>query len=152
LIFSCRRVQVKAAEERFGEFLRSRGLKFTPERRSILRAVFSLDQHFDAEVLHGRLRKKGKRISLATIYRVMPLLVESGMIRETLRRQRNITYEHIYGHKHHDHLVCMICGKTIEFFDEELERRKEDVCEGYGFEPTEHWLTVRGVCSDCQGE
>jgi Fur family ferric uptake transcriptional regulator len=152
LIFNCRRIEVKRAEEEFGEFLRSRDLKFTPERRSILRGVLSLHEHFDVEMLYDDLRKKRQRISLATIYRMIPLLVESGMIREALRRQGNVTYEHIYGHKHHDHLVCVVCGKTIEFFDERLEKRKEEVCGEYGFEPSEHRLIVRGVCSDCRGK
>ena len=143
---------MKAAAEKFREFLRSRGLKFTPERRSILREVFSLHQHFEVEMLYRNLDRKGERISLATIYRTIPLLIESGMIKEAVRLQGNVTYEHIFGHKHHDHLVCVICGKTIEFLDEQLEKRKEDVCKQYRFEPTEHRLTVRGVCSDCRGK
>jgi Fur family ferric uptake transcriptional regulator len=141
---------VRAAEEKFGEFLRSRGLKFTPERRSILREIFSLHQHFDVETLHRNLRKKGEKISLATVYRTIPLLVESEMIKEALRRPGQVTYEHIYGRKHHDHLVCVICGKTIEFFDRKLERRKGEICKKYRFEPTDHLLTIRGVCRDCR--
>jgi len=141
---------VKTPEQKFGDFLKSRGLKFTPERRSIVRSVFSFHEHFDVEVLYESLRKKGEKTSLATMYRTIPLLVESGMIKEAIHRQGNVTYERIYGHKHHDHLVCVVCGRIIEFFDEDLEKRKEEVCNIYGFEPTEHRLTVTGVCSECR--
>jgi Fur family ferric uptake transcriptional regulator len=141
---------VKEGEEKFRDFLRSKGLKFTPERRSILREALSLHQHFDVEMLYRRLGRKREKISLATVYRTIPLLVESGMIKEALRRQGHVTYEHVYGHRHHDHLVCVVCGKTIEFFDTKLERRKEEVCKEYRFEPTEHRLTISGVCSDCR--
>ena len=143
---------MRTPEQKFGEFLKSRGLKFTPQRRSILRSVFSLHEHFDVELLYRNLRKRGEKTSLATIYRMIPLLVESGMIKEALHRKGNVTYEHVYGHGHHDHLVCIVCGKTIEFFDEELERRKVDVCKKHGFEAADHRLTVNGVCSDCRGK
>jgi Fur family ferric uptake transcriptional regulator len=152
VIINCRRGLVRTPERKFGDFLKSRGLKFTPQRRSILRSVFSIHEHFDVESLYQRLRKTGEKISLATLYRMIPLLVESGMIKEALRREGNVTYEHVYGHKHHDHLVCVVCGRAIEFFDEELERRKGEVCERYGFEPAEHRLTITGVCSECRGK
>jgi len=72
-------------EKQFADFLRSKGLKFTPERREILRKIFATHEHFDVETLFEKLKKGGERISLATIYRLVPLLIESGMIRQATR-------------------------------------------------------------------
>lgn len=143
---------MQEAEEKFGEYLKLKGLKFTPERRAILREVFSMHKHFDIETLYDRLKKRKERISLATIYRLIPLLVESGMVRQAVLCQGHVTYEHIYGHKHHDHMVCAKCGKVIEFSDDKLEKRQEEVCKKYNFQPIEHRLGIRGLCSKCRAD
>jgi Fur family ferric uptake transcriptional regulator len=135
----------------FKAFLKFRGLKCTPERRRILDAVFSLEGHFDVEELYGLLREKRSGISRATIYRTIPLLIESGMIREALRCRKNVRYEHIFGHKHHDHMVCVGCGKVIEFKDDKIEELQDRMCRLYGFTPIEHRLGIRGYCKKCSG-
>ena len=134
----------------FAEYLRSKGLKFTPERREILREIFSTHKHFDVETLFETLKKKGERISLATIYRLVPLLIESRMIRRATRQDGQITYEHIFGHKPHHHLVCVRCGQIVEFRDEGIEKLITKVCRKYDFSPIEQRLGVRGVCSACR--
>jgi len=139
-------------EIKFAEYLKSKGLKFTPERRDILREIFSTHKHFDVEALFETLKKKGERISLATIYRLVPLLIESGMIRRATRLDGHITYEHVFGHKPHHHLVCVKCGRIIEFRDEGIERLLNEVCQKYDFAPIDQRLGVRGVCSACREE
>lgn len=137
-------------EDKFKEYLRSEGLKLTPERQIILKGVSSIHHHFDVEELFERLRKQRKRISRATIYRTLPLLIESKMIKESLRCQDNlIKYEYIFGHEHHDHLICLKCGKVYEFKDEEIERLQEMICKRYKFKPVEHRLGIRGYCRKC---
>jgi Fur family ferric uptake transcriptional regulator len=111
--------------EKFSKFLEGRGLKFTLERKDILAAISSFHKHFDIEELYEKLRKQGKHLSRATIYRTLPLLVESDLIRETFRCQERVSYEHIFGHKHHDHMVCIKCGRIIEFRSEEIEKLQE---------------------------
>ncbi|GAG53227.1 unnamed protein product, partial [marine sediment metagenome] len=100
---------------KFDEHLAQKGLKFTPARRTILKGAFSSHKHFDTDTLYEKLRAKGENISRATIYRTLPLLAESGLVKETLRCQGKVSYEHIFGHEHHDHMVCIKCGKVIEF-------------------------------------
>ena len=136
-------------EEKFNSYLKSKGLKFTPERKIILQEVFSLRKHFNADQLFEKLHKKNKQISRATVYRTLPLLVESGLIIETLRCQGKVSYEQIFGHKHHGHLVCIKCGRIIEFRDERIERLQEEVCKKHNFKPVEHRLGIRGYCSEC---
>lgn len=136
-------------EDRFRDYLKKKALKFTPERKLILKEVFSFHKHFNVEELFSRLRKKNKAISRATIYRTLPLLIESGLIREALRCRDRVYYEHVFGHPHHDHLVCIECGKIIEFKNEKLEKLQDGICKKYGFEPIEHRLGIKGYCRRC---
>ncbi len=139
--------------EKWEQFLREKGYKLTPERRVVLEEIFSHHGHFHAEELYRRIKSRRKRkVSLATIYRTLPLLVESGIIREVMRCEGRGIYEHIWGEKHHDHLVCMRCGKVIEFYDERIERLQQDICKKYGFHPVEYRLGIKGYCQECQSK
>jgi len=137
------------AEQKFEEFLKSKELKYTSERKSIVKAMFSFYKHFDVEELFEKLRKQGNYISRATIYRAIPLLLKSGLITETLRCQDKISYENIFNKKHHDHLLCVKCGKIIEFYNEKIEKLQEEVCRQHNFVPIEHRLGIKGYCEDC---
>ncbi len=132
------------------QFLREKGYKFTPERQVVVREVFSSHGHFDAEELYRRIKRRNKKVSLATIYRTLPLLVKSGLIREVMRCQGKGVYEHIWGHSHHDHLICVSCGKVIEFSEDRIEKLQDDICARFQFQPVEHRLGIRGYCKDCQ--
>ena len=137
------------ADQKFEEYLKSKELKYTSERNIILKAIFLFHKHFDVEDLFERLRKQGNYVSRATIYRTIPLLLQSGLITETFRCQDKISYENIFNKKHHDHLLCVKCGKTIEFFNEKIEKLQSEVCKKYNFKPLEHRLGIKGYCEDC---
>lgn len=139
----------KSKEEVFREYLRKKGLKFTPERKMVLKYVFALHKHFDVDQIYENMHHNGGRLSRATIYRTLPLLVESGLIKEAMYCQGRATYEHIFGHDHHDHLVCIKCGKVIEFKEEKIEKLQDSICKKYEFEPVEHKLGIRGYCKRC---
>ncbi len=139
-----------APEDKFGAFLKSRGLQFTPERRILLREVFEIHHHFTVEDLFDRLKAVGERVSMPTIYRFIPLLLESGMAKEAVMCRGNVTYEHTYGHEHHDHLVCVKCGRVYEFRNDEIERLQQSVCDKFNFQPLEHRLGIRGICAECR--
>ena len=143
---------MKSELDKFKEYLKTRGLTFTTERRQILDAVFSIAGHFDVDQLYDELKKRGTRISRATIYRCIPLLIESGMIKEALRCQKNVRYEHVFGHEHHDHMVCLDCGRVIEFKDDRIEKLQDDVCRKYSFKSVDHRLGIRGYCKKCQSK
>lgn len=141
---------MKEWEEQFNSFLRGRGLTFTPERGAILEEIFADHGHFDVEALHDRLKKRGLRISVATVYRLIPLLIESGMIRRATSQAGRPTYEHLFGHRPHHHLICVRCGKVVEFRQEAVEKILDRVCAGHGFSPFDYRLVVRGVCAACR--
>lgn len=134
----------------FKEFLQRKGLKLTKERKAILREIFSLHGHFDPEDLLIRLRKKGNRVSKASIYRTIPLLIESGLIEEVIKVDKHAHYEHTYGHGHHDHMICMACGKVAEFHSKALEDLQERLCKEDGFTGISHTLEIRGYCKKCR--
>ncbi len=141
---------MKNYKDKFKDYIVSKGLKFTPERKAILSQVFACHRHFDTEMLYEKLRQREGNISRATIYRTLPLLVESGLIKETLRSEEKINYEHIYGHEHHDHMLCIKCGKVIEFRDDRMEKLQYALCKKYGFKPQEYRLGIRGYCKKCK--
>ena len=135
--------------EIFRKFLKSEGLRFTPERAIILEEAFSIHEHFEAEDLVFSIRRHGHRVSKATVYRTLALLVQCGLLREVIFGERHSHYEHVFGHKHHDHLICLKCGKIIEFSEETIERLQKSVCAQYRFEPVRHRLEITGTCEDC---
>ena len=132
-------------------YLRRSGLRATPQRRAVLREVLRGGEHFDAEQLYDRLRERGKKVSLATVYRTLGLLTEAGLIREVLQGDGDrARYEAVYGHPHHDHMVCVECGRVIEFCDERIEQLQRLVCRRHGFRALDHRMGIRGVCRQCR--
>lgn len=136
-------------EQKFEEFLKLKELKYTSERKFILKAIFSFNKHFDVEELFEKLREQGNHISRATIYRTIPLLLQNGLITEGLHCQGKTSYENIFNKKHHDHLICINCGKITEFYNEKIEKLQEEVCRQHNFVLIEHRLGIKGYCEDC---
>ena len=102
------KVPLQKVENLFRDYLEQSQLKYTPERKVILREIFSLHNHFEADELYFKLRQKGgQRISRATVYRTLPLLEKSGLIRKVVFVDKHTHYELAYGHMHHEHLICI---------------------------------------------
>src|SRR5437016_13769257 len=108
---------------RFQDFLAHHGQKLTQERTSLVREIFSTHHHFEADELLLKMKQKSVKISRATIYRTLELLVKSGMVRRVHLGEDHYHYEHVKGDSHHDHLICTTCGSVIEFHDPALETR-----------------------------
>ena len=129
----------------FAEFLSRRGLKLTRQRKRILEEVFSSHDHFKAE----KLLQDMSGISRATLYRTLALLVEAKLLRQETFGERHAHYEHVLGHGHHDHLVCLECGEIVEFRNDEIEKRQEEVCRRHKFSPVSHRMSIYGYCAKC---
>ena len=137
------------AIQKFREYIKGKGLRNTPERETIIEEIFAIHDHFDVDELYLRLRNKGKRISKASLYRAVPLLIDSGLIKEVYFEDGHLHYEHIYGHKHHCHLRCLGCGKIIEFVDDAVETIQKRIGKKYDFAITSHRFELVGYCSQC---
>jgi Fur family ferric uptake transcriptional regulator len=135
--------------EQARRYFRNHGLKLTLGRSKILESVEACEGHFDADLLYEAARRRGAKVSRATVYRTLPLLVKTGVIKETLRSGDRSWYEHALGHAHHDHLECLWCGKIVEFKVDEIEALQEKVCRKSGFTAVDHQLSIRGYCSSC---
>jgi len=136
--------------ELFDSFLKKKNLKFTKERQAILKEVFLRHDHFDADQLLSDLYSKKERVSRATVYRTLDLLLESQLIQTIDLGDRGRYFEHIYGHDHHDHMICVTCHKVIEFTNLEIEKLQDKECEKASFKLISHSLELRGLCQDCQ--
>ena len=137
-------------EATFAAHLRTKGLKNTPERLEVLRAIFGRERHFAVEDLVRDLHRRGHAVSRATIYRTLTLLSEVGLIREAVRGSGFTHYEHVHGADHHDHLLCVRCGAVVEFVSSEIERLQEEVCSRHGFTPFSHAHQINGLCRKCR--
>ena len=142
--------------DRAAEMLRAqlsgRSGKMTPQRMAVLRAVLETHDHFSVEELYLALQQKQAGISIASLYRALPLLVSAGVVREVRFGAGRARYEHSLGHKQHDHLVCLACGKVIEVGGGDLDRVQEQACRAHGFSAEGRSFVVRGYCRKCQGK
>ena len=134
----------------YREYLKSKNLKLTKPRCVILAAVFENHGHFNVDELYEQIRKKHKNVSRATIYRTIPLLIESGMIRQSLRCESKDIYEHTYGNENHLHFICTNCGKIIETSFSKVADQIDKLAKNEGFEITEYSLAARGLCKKCK--
>ncbi len=134
---------------KFRAYIKAEGLRKTPERETIIEEIFSIHDHFDVDELFLRLRNKRKRISKASLYRTIPLLIESGLVREVYFEDGHLHYEHIYGHKDHSHLRCNRCGRIIEFDDDEIGTLQKRIGKRYNFAVTAHRFELIGYCPQC---
>ena len=139
----------KSAEQVFIEFLRRSGLSMTPQRKVIVETFLEAEGHFSAEDLVELVKRKMPDLGQATVYRTLKLLVDSGLA-DSIEPGDGVTlYEHRYGHEHHDHLICLQCGRKVEVCDGVIETRQEAVAAGHGFELTRHRMYLYGLCADC---
>jgi Fur family ferric uptake transcriptional regulator len=134
----------------FKGFLKDRGQRFTKERAAILKKTLSYHGHFDPESLYLKIRESGLKASRASVYRTLNLLCECGIIEKVIKTEHGTTYEHTFGHEHHDHMLCVSCGGIIEFYSGDLERLQEELCRSLNFKGANHTLEIRGYCKKCQ--
>ena len=136
-------------EELFVEFLRSRDLRVTAERRALLRAIFAQHRHIDAEEVLRAARAAGHKISRATVYRNLELLVAAGLAHKVRLGDHRIVYEHLHPGQSHDHLACRRCGRIVEFVSAGISALLGEICRAHDFEPRRNQIQIVGVCREC---
>jgi len=132
--------------------IRKAGLKVTLPRLKILQVLEkSGDQHVSAEDVYKLLLQQGEEISLATIYRVLTQFEAAGLVNRHNFEGGFAVFELDRG-SHHDHILCVVCGKVEEFHDETIERRQREIAREKGYEMEDHSLVIYGRCSSpsCQ--
>lgn len=134
------------------EYFQSKDLKLTRARKLIVEKILSakVGEHFSADQLLESLRKKDKRVSKATIYRTLNLLAEKKIVEEHDFGREEKYYERMVERPHHDHLICVQCGRIIEFENPEIERLQEDIARKENFKISYHNHKIFGSCRQCR--
>ena len=130
--------------------LKKAGLKVTLPRMKILELLEASNvRHQSAEDIYRALLDDGEEIGLATVYRVLTQFESAGLVERHHFESGQAVFE-LSEKGHHDHIVCVTCGKVEEFYDEMIENRQREVASSKGYEVTDHSLTLYGKCPDCQ--
>lgn len=125
------------------------GRRLTREREEIVRTINETEGHFNPQTLYEQLKVKGSKVSRASVYRTIPILVEHGLIAEVEKTEKHAHYERVLGKGHHDHLICLACGRTTEIYSPTLEMLQEEICQREGFKGVRHTLEIMGYCKEC---
>lgn len=116
----------------------------------MLEAFLRTEKHVTVQDLYDLMRKQGINIGYTTVYRTLKLLSECGLASEVDFNDGKTRFEHKFAHPHHDHLVCLKCGRTIEFHDSQIERLQKKVSKTKDFLPQDHSLVIYGICKECR--
>jgi Fur family ferric uptake transcriptional regulator len=125
-------------------------LKMTTQREKILETFLEMRGHVTAEQLYARMKQADPSIGFTTVYRTLRLLCECGLVQERNFRHGPTRYEHAYTRHHHDHLVCVKCGKIIEFENDPIEQLQQQIAELHRFELLDHRHELYGYCQECR--
>ena len=134
----------------FGRYLREQGLPVTHQREVVAEVVFGSAEHLSVDDIERRLREQGNRIGKATVYRTLDLLVRSRLVEEHDFGEGFKRYEHRLSRQPiHEHLICLECGRVIEFRSPEIQGIEGRVKAEHGFVPVRHRLEIYGHCREC---
>jgi Fur family transcriptional regulator, ferric uptake regulator len=139
-------LQLDEVRRLFREYLKERGQRQTPERFAILEEVYSSADHFDADELFIRMKQSGSRVSRATVYNTLELLMDCDLVVKHQFGKTQAKYERAYAYWQHDHLLCLDCGQIYEFCDPRLQSIQDTIADIFGFEITSHALHIYGHC------
>ncbi len=133
----------------FTKYLEEHGQRKTAERFSILEEIYSMSEHFDVDFLFVHMKKKGHRVSRATIYNTIELLLESNLVTKHQFGKNIAQFEKAFESKQHDHLICTQCGSVTEFCDPSMQIVLNNAASIMQFSVAHHSLYIYGICKKC---
>ncbi len=142
-------LDVKSIEKEIRYILKNKKLRNTKQRQKILKIFCFKKGHISVDDLYVAIRVKYPNIGYATVYRTLKLFKKIGIAEEIKIGNQKVLYENKYKNRHHDHLVCIKCGKLIEISSEELEYSQEKLAKKNNFKVLDHKLILYGICKEC---
>ncbi|MDY0052707.1 MAG: Fur family transcriptional regulator [Aliarcobacter sp.] len=133
------------------KIVKQKGLKYTEQREIVLSVLLKAQDHLTAEEVYNEIKKEYQEsnIGIATVYRALSFLEDVDLIASIAFGTDGKKYES-NAKSHHDHLICTSCGKIIEFFDDEIEKRQDKIAKKNKFKITSHSMQLYGTCETCQ--
>jgi len=129
--------------------LKKEGLRYTLQRQAIWDELYASDEHRDAEEIYLALYNSGLKVSRATVYRTIDVLVNNNLVRKLDLGDGRARYENKMDTAHHDHLICVQCGKIEEFMDNVIENQQEVIVENFGYRLIRHIHQLFVICDEC---
>ncbi|PPB57050.1 transcriptional repressor [Campylobacter hyointestinalis subsp. hyointestinalis] len=151
MVIGVENIEYDTLLERFKKVLRDNALKYTKQREVLLKTLYNNSDHFTPEQLYLYIKDGHPELNLgiATVYRTLNLLEESGMVTSISFGAQGKKFE-LATKPHHDHMICRSCGRIIEFEDPTIEKRQMIIAKENGFRLTGHMMQLYGVCSACE--
>lgn len=143
---------MESAKTIFGRYLKNEGLLNSQPRNQILEIFLKTEEHPTINDLYDRVRKKHPEIGLATVYRTMKIICDAGLARQTDFGDGRKRFEHKYQHQHHDHLICLQCGRIIEVVSPKIEKLQDILAKKHNFTPVRHRMQIFGTCKSCKNK
>lgn len=140
---------MQPAQRALNQYLREKGIRQSKERNKVLEVFLGTERHLAANELYNIIRSKYPNIGYATVYRAMKVIAEAGLAEETDFGDGIKRFEHKYGHEHHDHLICVKCGKFIETVSPQIEKLQKRLASRHGFSLSRHRMHLFGTCKEC---
>ena len=140
----------EARLDRFRAFIHERGLKSTRQRDEIASWFFAIRGHLSADQIYREIQQVSPGIGFSTVYRTMKLLCEAGLVSERHFGNAEALYENVSAH--HDHCICTVCGRIIEFENEKIEHLQREVAAEFGFRLDSHKMELYGCCAECSSK
>ena len=129
--------------------LKKEGLRYTHQRQAVWDELSASDEHRDAEEIYLALHNSELNVSRATVYRTIDVLVKNNLVRKLELGDGRARYEHKMDIAHHDHLICVQCGKIEEFMDNMIENRQEMIVQKFGYKLIRHIHQLFVICDKC---
>ncbi len=135
---------------RFKLALRAESLRLTSQRLAVMEDILASERHRECDDIFLSLRVRGIPVSRATIYRTLDVLEQVGFVRKMDIGDGRFRYENTLAQSNHDHLLCLECGRIIEFVDRGIERRQGNLSREHDFQLIRHIHLLFGICRECQ--